>query len=164
MTTRRWFLAAGLSLPVMLVSCGGEKASSADPPAIRLGRDTCRRCRMIISDARFAAGIVDANGNALVFDDAGEMIATAQEEGIDGRRLWVHGYPSLEWRDARESWYVVTMNEPTPMGSGVFPFDSEEAARAFIEETGGSSYSWDELFETWTFEPLRGRASLSSGV
>lgn len=154
MTTRRKLLATGAALPFVLAACGKKKASGSEPPAIKLGRDACERCGMIISEERFASGIVDSDGNALIFDDAGEMVATVQEEGLNDRRVWVHGSPSLEWTDAREAWYAVTMDVPTPMGSGVFPFDSEADAREFAEERAGTVYSWDGLLANWTFDAL----------
>ena len=154
MTTRRKFLAAGAALPFVLVACGGENASGDEPPEIKLGRDACDRCGMIISEERFASGIVDSKGNALVFDDTGEMVATVQEEGLKGRRVWVHGYPSLEWIDARDAWYVVTMDLPTPMGSGVFPFDTEDDAKTFASEHDATVFDWDDLLANWKFEAM----------
>lgn len=153
MTTRRNLILAGASLPLLLASCGGKKASGSEPPAIKLGRTVCDRCGMIISEERFAAGIVDSDGNAQVFDDAGEMIATVQEEDLNDRRVWVHGSPSLDWMDARDAWYVVTMEIPTPMGTGVFPFDTEAAANEFAAEHAATVYSWDELLAEWSFDP-----------
>jgi copper chaperone NosL len=154
--TRRQLIAAGTMLPLVLAGCGGEGASADEPPDINLGRDACDRCGMIISEERFASGIVDDEGDALIFDDAGEMISVVQEEGLDDRRAWVHGYPSLEWKDAREAWYAVTMELPTPMGSGVFPFDSQSEAEAFTAETGGTLYAWEDLLENWTFDAMMG--------
>lgn len=154
MTNRRTFLLAGMALPFVLSSCGGDEASGEEPPEIKLGRDACRRCGMIISEERFASGIVDSDGKALIFDDAGEMAATVQEEGLDGRRAWVHGYPSMKWMNAQDAWYVVTMDVPTPMGSGVFPFDTEADATAFAAEHSGTTYSWDNLIANWNFEAM----------
>lgn len=153
-TTRRNLLLAGASLPFVLVACGGDEASGKEPPSIKLGRDACKRCGMIISEERFASGIVDNKGKALVFDDTGEMVATVQEEGLNDRRVWVHGSPSLKWMDAREAWYAVTMDVPTPMGSGVFPFDTEADAKEFADQHAGTVYAWDDLLANWTFDAL----------
>lgn len=154
MITRRNLILVGASLPLVLTACGGDEASGEDPPSIKLGRTACARCGMLISEERFAGGIVDSDGKAVVFDDAGEMVATIQEEGLNDRRAWVHGSPSIEWIDAKAAWYAVTMEIPTPMGTGVFPFDTEADAKEFAEEYGGDVYSWDELLANWTLVPL----------
>lgn len=104
---------------------------------------------MVISEERYASGIVDAKGNALVFDDPGEMIATVQEEGLSGRRVWVHGYPSLKWLNAEDAVYVVAKDAQTPMGTGVVPFDSSAEAAAFAAEKKGVAYTWEELLRNW---------------
>jgi copper chaperone NosL len=154
MITRRQLLASGVALPFVLIGCGEKGASADEPPDIDLGRDSCQRCGMIISEERFASGIVDSNGDAHVFDDAGEMVATIQEEKLGDRKAWVHGFPSLEWMNAAEAWYVVTMEIPTPMGSGVFPFDTENEAGSFAAEQDGTVYSWEELLTNWTFDAM----------
>jgi copper chaperone NosL len=154
MTSRRTLLISGITLPLFLVACGGDEASGSKPPSITLGRDVCKRCGMIVSEERFASGIVDSKGAAQIFDDTGEMVATVQEDGLNDRKAWVHGYPSLEWIDARTAWYVVTMKVPTPMGSGVFPFDTEAAAKEFASEHAATVYSWGDLLDNWTFEAV----------
>lgn len=154
MMDRRKLLAAGAALPLVLVSCGGKKASGAEPPAIKLGRDTCDRCGMVISEERFASGIVEESGQALIFDDPGEMVATIQEQGENGRRSWVHGSPSMKWMNAEDAFYAVTREAQTPMGTGVVPFDDESEATAFASERSGVVYSWPELLKNWSLDPV----------
>ncbi len=149
MIARRKLLATGALLPFVLAGCGGKKASGTEPPAIKLGRDTCDRCGMIISEERFASGIVDEKGNAQTFDDPGEMVATVQEEGLNGRRAWVHGYPSMKWMNAEDAVYVVAKEAQTPMGTGVLPFDNESEATAYVTEKEGVVYTWEELLQNW---------------
>ncbi len=154
MITRRNLILAGATLPFVLSACGGDEASGEEPPSINLGRTACNRCGMLISEERFASGIVDKDGKAVVFDDAGEMVMTIQEEGLNDRRAWVHGSPSIEWIDASDAWYAVTMEIPTPMGTGVFPFDTEAGATEFAGEHGGDVYSWDDLLANWKLDTL----------
>ena len=156
MIARRKLLVTGALLPFALVGCGGKGASGSEPPSIKLGRDTCDRCGMIISEERFASGIVDEKGNALTFDDPGEMIATLQDEGLNGRRVWVHGYPSMKWIDAKNAVYVVAKEAQTPMGTGVVPFDNEAEASTFAEEKKGVVYTWEDLLQNWRLGSMMG--------
>ncbi len=156
MIDRRKLLATGALLPFVLVGCGGKDASGNEPPSIKLGRDACDRCGMIISEERFASGIVDEKGNAETFDDPGEMVATIQEEGLNGRTAWVHGYPSMKWIHAEDAVYVVAKEAQTPMGTGVVPFDTNDDATAFATEKKGVVYTWDELLQNWKMESMMG--------
>jgi copper chaperone NosL len=50
------------------------------PHAVHYGEDVCERCRMIISDKRFAAQFITRNGEAKKYDDIGCMIETKSGE------------------------------------------------------------------------------------
>lgn len=106
---------------------------------------------MIISDERFAAGLVDLDGHGQLFDDPGEMIVVIQDEGLQGRRPWVHDFESMSWIDARNAHYVVTFEYPTPMGTGVIPFLERADADDFADEKDGTVWSWDQMLNDWSF-------------
>ena len=103
---RRLFLGGVALAPLVLAGCGGEQADAAAPPEITYGRDVCSRCGMIISEERYAAGLVAGDGTAALFDDLGEMLQSVREEGLQGRRAWVHDWARWEWIDATSAVYV----------------------------------------------------------
>jgi copper chaperone NosL len=138
-----------LGLAAALTACG-EQRSANDPPKIAYGKDLCARCRMIISDERYAAGLVDPEGDQLTFDDIGEMIATVQGEGLQSRRVWVSDYESRAWVDGTQAWYAVSPSVMTPMGTGVTAFETREAAETFAAANEGTVMAWTEMLETWT--------------
>lgn len=150
----------GFTLPLLLVGmlviagCG-EEARADQPPDIDYGRDVCSRCNMIISEERYAGGIVDEDGEALIFDDIGEMIFVIQEEGLQERRVWVHDADSLEWLDGTSAFYVASMDVVTPMGSGITAFEAEEDATAFAEANAGDVLTWDQVLNDWEWEMQR---------
>lgn len=143
----RWILTLLLS-GLLLVGCGGADADQ--PPTIAYGRDVCGRCGMIISEERHAAGLVDTRGEQEVFDDAGEMIAQVQEEGLGDRRVWVHDFDSLEWIDGTTAFYVASPEVTTPMATGLVAFSTREAAESFGSQNAGTVMTWDEVLSSWT--------------
>lgn len=146
-------LAALLALIIPFAGCG-EDTKADEPPKINYGVDVCSRCGMIISEERYASGIVDEDGDALIFDDAGEMIFMLQEEGVNDRRVWVHDAESLEWIDGTEAYYVVSMDVVTPMGTGVTAFAEESDAEAFAAENQGTVMTWDEMLSDWEWQRM----------
>lgn len=146
MTNRRVFVLGAAAL--VLTGCG-EKASGTEPPKIAYGKDLCARCRMIISDERFAAGLVEPGGDALVFDDPGELIAQVQEEGLKDRRVWVHDYLTKKWIDGTQAFFVVDNDLMTPMGTGVVALESRDEAERLAAEKGGQVMTWQEIVQNW---------------
>jgi nitrous oxide reductase accessory protein NosL len=136
---------------VGIAACGGDDRAG-QPPDIEYGVSVCSRCGMIISEERYAGGIVDEKGDSLIFDDIGEMIHVIQDEGLNSRRVWVHDANSLEWIDGERAYYVASMMVMSPMGSGVTAFERREDADAFARETMGDVLEWDTILSDWSWE------------
>jgi copper chaperone NosL len=147
-------IALALVLATGLAACGDEQRAD-QPPAIAYGEDACSRCGMIISDERYAGGLVDADGEALIFDDIGEMIAVVQEEGLQERRVWVHDADSLEWLDGITAYYAVSRDVVTPMGSGVTAFAEQADADEFAEANSGMVMTWEQMLTDWEWDMQR---------
>ncbi len=107
-----------LSLLVPLLLAGCDNAPPTGPAEVRWDRDTCERCRMLLSDRHFGAQYRDAKGKAHLFDDPGEMMLSFQEKTKSDSKLqlYVTDAESGEWLDARKAHYSV--GHMTPMGFG----------------------------------------------
>jgi len=110
-----WPWLAGASLT--LTACSGRDAGRG-PVEIVWDRDTCERCRMVISDRFHAAQIRDAEGRPHRFDDVGCAVFWSQEHALTGSEpeFWVADFRSRAWVDARQARYVG--GRSTPMGYG----------------------------------------------
>jgi len=152
MTTRLLRLPGLLILIVLtaitLAGCGGE-ARADQPPEIKYGVDTCSRCHMIISEEKYASGLVASDGTTMIFDDIGEMIATVQTDGLNERRVWVHDFDSVEWIDGTTAFYVDSHDLMTPMGMGVVAFSSKDAAEKLAAEKSGTVRDWEAMLVEW---------------
>ncbi|MCC7023719.1 MAG: nitrous oxide reductase accessory protein NosL [Thermomicrobiales bacterium] len=141
--SRRTFVGGALLAPLILAGCGAATDAEA-PPAITYDRDTCARCGMIISDERYAGGLVAEDGTARLFDDVGEMLQSVRESGLNGQRAWAHDWGSRDWIDATTAIFVKGDPKSTPMGTGIVAFASRDAADAYIAEQGGTAMTWEE--------------------
>jgi hypothetical protein len=125
---RRRLLAAGVAsglftglltgLTSGLAGCSRDEGWPEGFAPIRWDRDPCTRCRMIISDRRFAVEIVGAGANqALKFDDIGCAVFWLRDQasalpwlGAPTTRLWVADSASNgampRWLDARQAHYT----------------------------------------------------------
>jgi copper chaperone NosL len=131
-----------------LAACGRAPDPLA-PPEIRYGEDVCAECNMIISERRFAAGMVIEQGGrseALAFDDVGDLLAyEGKQPGLVVLRRYVHDYDTEEWLPAEQATFVQSSAIRSPMGHGLAAFAARDRAAAFAKELGGKVLTWDVL-------------------
>ena len=127
-----------------LVIAGCSEPPLDGPPPLRLGRDECAECGMLVSEDRCLSGaIVDRDGRHehALFDDIGCMLdARDNTEGaFRVATMFVHDHASKEWVRADQAWFMVTSPDRlrTPMGSGVVAFAAREAAEAAAQKYQG---------------------------
>jgi len=141
------YLARVVMVGFMLVlgACwGGEKSGPED---IHWDRDACELCKMLISDARFAAEVRGGDKNKLYkFDDIGCAINWLNDQhwaGDEAAEIWVADGAStrdnLIWLNAREARYVKGALTPMNYGfSAVAPSSSvsgQAVGIGFVELT-----------------------------
>jgi nitrous oxide reductase accessory protein NosL len=145
---RRRFLSAGIALPLGAIVVGGACSSGgADgPPEIVLGRTECEQCHMIITELRFAGAYRTPDGAEHRFDDIGDMVEHAQQNGeVEGSTFWVWDYDSEEPMEAPGATFVRSPELRTPMDWALAAFSEPAAAEELAESTGGEVLSWEEV-------------------
>lgn len=153
MVTRRSFLALAGGAGVVAVAAAagiqllpGESAPTGDP-VIRYGQENCARCRMTISDARFAAAWRDPSGKEKHFDDIGCMVLSVRDAApADGTRYWVHDYETEAWLDAAVASYVLSRGVASPMAYGIAATATPQAAEVLAARFESSTVAqWGAL-------------------
>jgi copper chaperone NosL len=128
------------ALTVAALGCGGD-----GPPTVRYGQEECAHCRMIVNDDRFAAAIVTTAGDAHKFDEISCVTDYLAANSPAVKGVWVRGYRSGQWHDARQAHYAHGPKLQTPMGSGLAAVATKEEADALAAEWGGKALRFDEL-------------------
>lgn len=115
---RRWGLPALLTVLVVGALGSGLWQMAAPPEgpvAVPFDRVSCARCRMLVSEPRFAAQLHDASGTVHFFDDPG--CALLYRAGTRGARHLYFGHASGEaW--LAESEVAFERVPESPMGYG----------------------------------------------
>jgi len=127
-------LAAALVLSAM--AC----ASGPPPPATLDTRsDTCRNCRMVVSDRHFAAQIVASGEEPAFFDDLGCLRAYLERQGTPaGAVVYVADHRTGDWVPAPSAVYTKVNGLETPMGGGMTAHADEASRKADPAAAGGS--------------------------
>lgn len=129
----------GVLLAAAAAGCGAD-----GPPVVRYGAEECAHCRMIVNDDRFAAAVVLPTGEARKFDEVGCLIDFLKGQP-DAKGVWVRGYRTGAWHDARQAFFVHGPKLHTPMGSGLAAVPARADADALAAELGGRVLRFDEL-------------------
>jgi copper chaperone NosL len=148
-TRRRFLVMLGVGAPVVGAAAVGirllpSEGSPTGDPQIRYGQDTCVRCSMVISDARYAAAWRDDAGKEAFFDDIGCMAHDEHDANLRGGELFVHNYNDETWTDGRSASYLLnTQVFRTPMAYGLAAFATREEAEG--AGTGQPVLAWGDL-------------------
>lgn len=103
-------------LITFFTGCGDK-----EKPKIHWDRDMCERCKMVISERKFAVQVTNPkNKKSFVFDDLGCAIVWFEQEKkdwFDSAVILVNDFKTGNWIDARKAIY--TVGNLTPMGYGL---------------------------------------------
>ncbi len=120
---RRNFLL--FSIGTLLLGC--QKRKKGELEAVHWDRDMCERCKMVLSERKYASEIINPkSGKVYKFDDIGCATLWLEEEHIpwsNQAKIWVTDAKTGEWLDAREALY--TDDSITPMAYGIAAFSKK---------------------------------------
>ena len=143
---RRPFHAFGLLATLVLTACSEDPGSGAVTP--KWDRDTCERCRMVLSDrfhsAQVRHGKPGKRSGVHLFDDIGCAVIWLQDKPWRtdlGTEVWVNDHRTGDWIDARAATYVKGQRTPMEYGLGAqarpapegLSFDQAEAHILAVE-------------------------------
>jgi nitrous oxide reductase accessory protein NosL len=133
-----------LMLPLffLLVGCGESREKGA-AAKVHWDRDMCERCKMVVSERKYAAEIVDPKTDRVYyFDDIGCAVLWLEEEKIPWAKeakIWVTDAKTGAWLDARTAKY--TDDSITPMAYGIAAFGDATFPR------GHKALNYDQIVE-----------------
>lgn len=108
LTRRQWIACAAL----ILVGC--KAASGPEEPV--WGKQACAHCKMLLSDKRYAAQLVDASSERSYFDDIGCLVSFVAERRVKEPRIWVRDEGADLWLVAEVARYHGGAKTPMDYG------------------------------------------------
>ncbi len=140
----------------LLGGCG--ETVPVAPPAIHYGQDVCAVCGMIISDERFAAGLVAEGPDGLLaraFDDIGCLLddeALHENRPVAGR--WVRDFRTDRWLRASTAVFVHSASVHSPMSYGLAACGDDASAHVLLEEFAGELLDFGAVRERFESDQL----------
>ena len=130
---------------VVSLACG----SGPEPPApLDTASESCRYCRMAVSEARFAAQIVAPGEEPTFFDDLGCFGAYVANAGplARGAIAYVADHRTREWVPAANAVYTRVADLQTPMGSHLIAHRDSASRKADLVAQRGAAVDPKEIF------------------
>jgi hypothetical protein len=129
---------------LLAVLSGCARPPLSGPPELRLGRDECRECGMLISEDRCCAALLlerDGVREYALFDDLGCLL-DFERTRLDGAVVvdrFARDYAARQWIPAGTAAYLLAEPERlvTPMSSGMVAFAASAAADEARGRFGG---------------------------
>jgi len=134
-----------LFLVALMVSC------SIQPEPINYNEDECAYCKMKISDVRFGAELVSSKGKIFKYDSAECLVRTyIENDKPDYAFIMVTDYSQPKTLiDATIAHYIISENQPSPMGGFLSAYENKDLAKNVIEEKGGKSLNFENLVKEY---------------
>jgi copper chaperone NosL len=114
----------------LAAACSRAPSWPPEPAELHLGEDACAECRMIISEARYAAQLRTRDGAVKLFDDLGCLLTHRRGTATDPLGVFVLTGDSPSWSRGDRVHVVQSRDFTSPMGYGLAAFASREAAEA----------------------------------
>lgn len=129
----------------LMVSC------TIEPEPINYNEDECAYCKMKISDLRFGAEMVTSKGKIHKYDSAECLVRTyIENENTDYAFVLVTDYNEpKKLIDAKSANYIISQNQPSPMGGFLSAYEDKELAKKVIKEKGGELLNFENLLSEY---------------
>lgn len=151
---------------VLLAACGEDKDMANGMAVFKWDRDVCTRCKMAISDRRFASQIRGGPKDTVFkFDDIGCAATWLAEKGKEfpwmadaATRVWVAEFASAgtKWLDATAAHYV--LGKTSPMGYNFAAYAERQTDSISFDAMGQKTSS------TWPANCHPGSATAASAA
>jgi len=137
--------AALVGLTFLFSSC-----SSSEPTPIRLGKDECNNCKMILTDAKFGVEIITKTNKVYKFDDANclnNYIKSNTEIQEKINLIFFVDYKNEgSFILSNDALYLQSDEIKSPMGSAIAVFSAENDRKEYAATLGDSkSITWSEV-------------------
>lgn len=142
-----------LALLALPASC--RRAEVSGPPELRVGRDQCAECGMLISEDRCSAAVLferDRERLHAIFDDVGCLLdwrRAAHDPPVNVLDTFLRDYDARAWIPAHTA--SILRADPdrlhTPMGSGIVAFAHAANAEMRRQESGGELTSLQVILQ-----------------
>jgi len=130
----------------ILLGLAGCETNNVEPVALE-PEDMCAYCKMAISEKRYAAELIDSEGQAIKFDDIGCManFVNGQKNPTKTVAHFVIDFDERQWIKADNAYYLRSSELSTPMNGGIIAFKNQSKAEEASAKYHGKLLSFKDI-------------------
>lgn len=126
---------------IVLANCQEQVAA----PVELSPEDMCDYCKMAISEKRYAAELIDTEGQAFKFDDIGCMSNFVNRSNAKAAAYFVMDFDERQWIKAEDAYYMRSPELTTPMKGSIVAFRNQSRAQQAADEYHGKLVRFSEI-------------------
>lgn len=132
----------------LLLAASCSPSGPPPPASLDTANEACRHCRMMVSDARFAAQLVAPGEEPLFFDDVGCLRDFLREDPqrAAGFTAYVADHRTRAWVPQDQAVYTRVESLSTPMNSHLIAHADAASRAADPDAAGGTPLTPREVF------------------
>ncbi len=140
---------AGLGLAAAIALPSGACRQTPPQPVEIQPEDVCARCKMAISERRYASEFLTKDETAYKFDDVACLLILIREmrHQEDVAAVFVVDYQTRDWIRAQDAFFVRSQSLKTPMGGGIVAFRARSRAEAAAAQFHGELLRFADINE-----------------
>ena len=134
-------------LSALLISFFVVSCMNTEVEPIKLNKDKCSHCEMVISNGKFGAEVITNKGREYKFDDMGCMISYITKNGKNNfKAFYIHDFDKENVLvDVTTTFIVHSESLKSPMRGDFAAFTSKDKAEALAKQTNTKVLSWNSI-------------------
>ncbi|MDG2449087.1 MAG: nitrous oxide reductase accessory protein NosL [Saprospiraceae bacterium] len=140
-----------ISIILFLLLINSLFSCNVSPVPIEYNHDECAYCKMKIANVQFGAELVTSKGKVFKFDSAECLVwEFIKDEAKEYAFVLVtdHSRPH-NFIDAESSSFLISENQPSPMGGNLSAYESVNNAQNVMAQKGGKIMKWNDLLKEY---------------
>ena len=139
----------GVKTVIAMISLMLLNSCTAGPEALKIGKDNCSFCKMIVSDNRYGAEIITRKGKVYKFDDGHCLLSFIQSKAVEKKEMSNVYFTDFTGNHtlikADDAFLFQSESFSGPMNGNIAAFSNEDSMKKIAQQHKGVIVTWKQL-------------------
>jgi len=139
----------GLKTVIAMISLVLLNSCTAGPEALKIGKDNCSFCKMIVSDNHFGGEVITRKGKVYKFDDAHCLLSFIHSKAVEKKEIDKVYFTDFTGKHtlikADDAFLLQSDFLKGPMNGNIVAFSNEDSMKKIAQQYKGVIVTWKQL-------------------